>query len=296
VQSVGREAAKERALGRKPSGLGFWLANKLVFKRALEEAGLDKVRFAVSGGGAMKASTERTLANVGIPIVNAYGQSETGGIIACSSPGAWRPGSLGKAPEGVEVRIAPNGEILVRGDNTCKGYFKNPEATAKLYAHGGGWLATGDLGKLDGGGYLEYGGRAGRIGKLATGEYVNPEDHEKLLPGGVIGDSVTVFEDRNFVASIIILNTSAARRIASGGGELHKDPAVFNAVHARIAEANAKLDPSSRIRAFYIAERPLSPDDGGEIGSTGKLIPGAVVRAFAKQVEEMFIQGRMKRA
>ena len=288
VDSVGSEAAKARALGREPSGLGFWLANKLVFKKALEEAGLDKVRFAVSGGGALKASTARTLANLGIPILNAYGQSETAGIIACARPGVWREGSLGKAPDGGEIKIAPSGEILVRGDNTCKGYFKNPEATAKLYAHGDGWLATGDVGKLDAKDYLDYDGRAGRIDKLSTGEYVNPEDHEKLMPGGVVADSVTVFKNRRFVTTVVVLDPRAAKRLAGDGADPVKSEAVRKAIQERIDQVNSQVDPHARIRKFFIVDRPLSADDGGEIGSTGKLIPDAVAKAFATQIEEMY--------
>ncbi len=153
--AAGREYMKAKVLGRGPNpmlSLHYALANRLVLRKVRDKLGLDRMLFFCSGSAALHIDVAMTFLGIGVPILQGYGLTETSPVTTTSQLTANTWGAVGKAIEGVEVKIAEDGEILIRGRQVMQGYYRDPVATAEVIQNG--WLHTGDIGELDSNGYL----------------------------------------------------------------------------------------------------------------------------------------------
>jgi long-chain acyl-CoA synthetase len=203
---VGKKCAPYLQSNRKPSGfLGFKfkIADKLVFSKLKARVG-GKLRFFVSGGAPLSKEVGEFFASANIPIIEGYGLTETSPVITANREELYKFGTVGSAVDGVEVKIAKDGEILCRGDNVMKGYYKNPEATKEVLEEDG-WFHTGDIGEFDEDGYLKITDRKKSILVTSGGKNVAPAPLEIALTSSkYIEQSLVIGDRRNFISALIV--------------------------------------------------------------------------------------------
>jgi len=235
-----------------------------VYRRKLAASGLGSIRFCVSGAAALRPDVERTLSSIGIPILQGYGLTEASPVISVNPLESPRPGTIGPALPGVEVRIErPDkegiGELVARGPNIMWGYFENPEATAEVLKDG--WLHTGDLGRIDRHGYLIFAGRQKSVIVTSGGKNVYPDEIEAMLAASPLirGSIVLPIGGRkgnDQVAAIVVPDYDA---IAASGAldECITDEGVRSLIASEIKRICAGLPEYKRIRDFRIRSEEL---------------------------------------
>jgi long-chain acyl-CoA synthetase len=197
----------------------------------------------------------------GVAVYEGYGLTETAGPATINGPGAVRPGTVGRPLAGVTVRIAGDGEILVRGDCVFHGYHRNPDATAGALVDG--WLRTGDIGDQDGAGYLRITGRKKDLLITAGGKNVDVTLLEsRLRADPLISNAMLVGDGRPFVACLVTLDPEVVRGRGISGGGYDRDPGLRAQVQAAVAEANRAVSRAESIRAFRILDREFTVADG----------------------------------
>jgi long-chain acyl-CoA synthetase len=265
--------------------------DRTIGARIRRQLGLDRGRIYVSAAAPVDPGLLRWFHAVGIPIAEVYGQTEDCGPTTMNRPGRIRIGTVGEPLPGVEVRIASDGEVLVRGPNVCAGYWNDPEATSALLDDR--WMHSGDLGSFDGS-YLRIIGRKKDLIVTSSGKNIAPQDMEtRLRAEPFISQAVVVGDGRRFLTALIALDTEAiedALRGADGHGAtevLATHPAVVREVGAAVERLNAGRAPAERIRAWRILPRELTVA-GGELTPTLKVKRSVVVERFGELVEEMY--------
>src|SRR6185436_19989074 len=205
ARSVGAIAGDFHRRGApRPLGLSLrlGLANLLVLNKLKGRVG-GRIRFFVSGGGALSKEVAEFFYSIGLPILEGYGLTETSPVLCVNRPGRTRLGTVGPAIPGVELKIAADGEILARGPNIMRGYYNKPEETAQVMVNG--WFATGDIGEIDAEGFLRITDRKKDLLKTSDGKYVAPapiEGQLKLSPR--ILNAVVIGDRRKFAAALIV--------------------------------------------------------------------------------------------
>jgi long-chain acyl-CoA synthetase len=280
--------------GRVPALLEarYRIAEALVFRRLRASFG-GRVRFFVSGGAPLSREIIEFFAAVGLPIYEGYGLTETSPVVTMNFEGALRPGTAGRPIPGVEVRIAADGEILVRGPNVMKGYFHEEESTRSALQDG--WLHTGDIGVLDGDGYLTITDRKKDILVTAGGKNIAPQPIENRLRACPYILEAVLFGDRKrFVAALLAPDLIALGRWASSEGIPERDPAtllqeprVRALFRAEIERVNGDLAPFERIRRFEIIPGELTIE-AGDLTPTLKIRRAAVAARFASLVRNLY--------
>jgi long-chain acyl-CoA synthetase len=204
-------------------------------------------------------------------------------------PGHIRIGTVGQALPGVEVRIADDGEILVRGENVCVGYWGDPAATAELIRDG--WMYSGDLGTLDDDGYLRITGRKKDLIVTSQGKNIAPQDMEtQLRAEPFISQAVVVGDGRKFLSTLLTLDTDAIEDALGDHGDpetLAAHPAVEAAIEGAIEEMNAAHARAERIKKWRVLPRDLTVDDG-ELTPTLKVRRSVVIDRYGDLVDEMY--------
>jgi long-chain acyl-CoA synthetase len=268
---VGREVSRlKQAKKPVPAGLAFKyrLAHKLVFSKLHEALG-GRLRFAVSGGAPLSKEIAEFFHAAGILILEGYGLTETCPSLTFNRLDHFKFGSVGQAQPGIEVKIAPDGEILGRGPNIAKGYFKKPEATAEVFL-ADGWFATGDIGRIDEDGFLFITDRKKDLIVTAGGMNIAPQNIENLLKGDPFISQAMVHGDkRPYPVAIITLNPEELAKFAKEQGILNAEPAAL-AKHpkvvehvARIVEArNAELQSYAKVKKFAILPVDFTVENG----------------------------------
>ena len=268
---VGREVSQlQQARKPVPGGLAFKhrLAHKLVFSKLHAALG-GRLRFAVSGGAPLSKEIAEFFHAAGILILEGYGLTETCPSLTFNRLDNFRFGSVGQAQPGIEVRIAADGEILGRGGNIAKGYFKKPEATAEVFL-ADGWFATGDIGRVDGDGFLYITDRKKDLIVTAGGMNIAPQNIENLLKGDPFISQAMVHGDRRpYPVALLTLNPEELAKFAREQGILDTDPAslarhpkVLERV-TRIVEArNAELQSYAKIKKFSILPADFTVENG----------------------------------
>ncbi len=279
VVAARKTAAYERRA--QPSTWLRWqwaLADRLVYRKIRETLGFDQIRICVSGSAPVSPDILRFFFGLGVEILEGYGLTETTAPVTVNRPGQARFGTVGTALPGEEVRIAADGEILVRGPNVFQGYFRDPVATAEALHDG--WLLTGDVGELDADGYLKITDRKKDLFKTSGGKYVAPGAIENVLSGrGGIAQAVVIGDARPFVAALITLDPEDARR----GPD---DPQVQQRVDQAIAEVNRTLSHPEQIKKWKILD--------GEFVVGDELTPKMSVRRkriyekYRAQIEDLY--------
>jgi long-subunit acyl-CoA synthetase (AMP-forming) len=232
---------------------------------------------------------------IGIELAEIWGMSETCGFGSANRPGAVRIGTVGQASPGVELRIADDGEILCRGEFLMEGYRNAPEKTAEAI-DSDGWLHTGDIGEIDGDGYLKIVDRKKELIINAAGKNMSPANIEAALKSGspLIGQAAAIGDMRPYNTALIVLDADFAPAWAgqhgieaTGLAELAREPKMIEAVQAGVDEANTHLARVEQIKKFTLVEGDWLPG-GDELTPTMKLKRKPIAAKYAPQIDAMY--------
>jgi long-chain acyl-CoA synthetase len=252
-----------------------------------------RLRFLSSGGAPLPPHLARGFEEAGIPLLQGYGLSESSPVITFNRLDHHKIGTVGPPIPGVEVRIAPDGEILTRGPHVMKGYWRDPEATARTVLDG--WLHTGDVGTLDADGFLTITDRKKDILVTSQGKNVAPAEIERLLTADPFIDQAVVCGDRRpFVAAILVPNFPAlqarARELGcpwESDGEFLTSEPLRAFLAGRVEAAMQAVSQPERVRAFLVLARPFSPAEE-EMTATLKVRRRHILAKFAPQLEALY--------
>lgn len=274
----------------------YQLARKLVFEKLHQRIGFDKVEYFSVGAAPIGRDVLDFFASLDIVIREVWGMSELTGPATINTEEATRLGSVGRPMVGVEVRIAEDGEILVRGGNVCQGYFREAAATAELLE--GGWLHTGDVGVLDGEGFAHITGRKKEIIVTSGGKKTAPSNIETLLKGvAPISQAVVIGERRNYLVALLTLDAEAAKKLArekgwpEDVGALATDSRLREYLEQAIErDVNKQLARFETIKRITILPRDFSIESG-EMTPTLKVRRTAVEKKYADVIEALYADG-----
>ncbi|HEY8370006.1 MAG TPA: long-chain fatty acid--CoA ligase [Thermodesulfobacteriota bacterium] len=291
---VGREVSRHLQAG-KPIPAGLRLRHRLAFALALhkvQERVGGRLRFMVSGGAPLARSVAEFFHAAGILILEGYGLTETASGTHVNHVDRYKFGTVGLPLPGVETRIAEDGEILLRGDNIFKGYFKNPEATAAAIKDG--WFHTGDIGEIDADGFLRITDRKKDLIVTAGGKKAAPQNIEGLLKGHPLISQVMVYGDRRpFLVALVTLDREELKKFAEMSGiegsheEICRHEAVYQAVRRIFDERSATLARFEQIKAFAILPEDFTQMTG-ELTPTMKIKRKVVAEKYHDVIERLY--------
>ena len=288
---VGLRYNTAKELGQAPGGwLTFQhtLADRLIYSKVKPLLGLGRARICVSGAAPVAKEVLTFLAGIDVVVHEVYGQSEGSGPTTFSLPGKTRLGSVGTAVPGVDVALAPDGEIRVKGRNVFLGYYKDPPATAETLQDG--WLLSGDLGAFDADGFLDIVGRKKEILITAGGKNIAPKNIEAALKNHpLVSEAVVIGDRRAYLTALLQVDPEALRTIA---GQLGVDPSADHpSIRAELQRAvdacNELFARVEHIRKWTVLPRPLGIDTG-ELTPTLKLKRKVIVANFSSEIEAMY--------
>lgn len=279
--------------GKEPPFLSALVTDKLLAK-ARQKLGLDRSIMQFSGAAPISRDTLEYFASVGIPIYEAYGLSETSGAATVSQPGRAKMGTVGVALNGSEVKIAEDGEILMRGGHIFKGYLKNEEATRDTIDDEG-WLHTGDIGTIDEDGFIKITDRKKEILITAGGENIAPAMIEgKLKSIDLIDQAVVIGDQRKFLTALLVLDEEgleeAAHELGSGATDMASAAQCekFKAhVQAEMDRVNGELARVQTIKRWTLLPQPLTVEND-ELTPTMKLKRRVVNAHYGDLIEGMY--------
>lgn len=272
ASGVGREVSVLREQGRNPSGMlarKYAIADKLIGTKIRERFG-GRVRFFISGSAALNQDIARWFDAMGMQIAEGYGLTETSAASFVNRTKAYRYGSVGWPLPGTDVRIADDGEVLLRGPGVMEGYHNNPDATSEVFDDEG-FFHTGDIGELDDRGFLRITDRKKDLFKTSGGKYIAPAVIESTFKGlcPYASQLVVYGADRNFVSALITLDPDAMQGWAAQHGmegASYHDVVTSDAARAMVQgyvdELNAGLNRWETVKKFTILENDLSVEEG----------------------------------
>jgi long-chain acyl-CoA synthetase len=269
----------------------YAIARRLVLRKLRARLGLDRLRFFVSGSAALHVDTAMTFLGMGVPIMQGYGLTEASPVVAANRLSENHYGFAGQAIAGVEMRIAGDGEILTRGRHVMQGYYHDPQATAVAIETG--WLHTGDIGEIDGDGFLRVTDRKREIFKTDTGKWVSPARVEAAIKRSpLIRQAMVVGEGRPFPCALICPNWDLIRLTievpaAETGPQLALRQDVGDLLRGVVAEQTAELAPYERIRRIVILSDEFSVE-GGELSPAMKIKRRLVESRYAARIEAAY--------
>ncbi|MET8688907.1 AMP-dependent synthetase/ligase [Streptomyces sp. NPDC004732] len=272
---------------------GWALYDLLVYRRIRKEVG-GRLRYAISGGSPLDRNLNLFFYAAGIIIYEGYGLTETTAAATITPPLKPRPGTVGLPVPGTAVRIADDGEVLIKGGIVFGSYWKNPAATDAVLTNE--WFATGDLGALDGEGYLTITGRKKDILVTSGGKNVSPAVLEdRLRSRAPVGQCIVVGDNRSYVAALVTLDPEAVdhwltvrkRPKNTPLEELARDPKMIAEVQKAVDYANAAVSKAESIRKFAIVGGEFT-EDNGLLTPSLKIKRHAVTAAYAAEIEDLY--------
>jgi len=289
---VGRAHRNQVLEGKTPGAPSWKLANKLVYSKIRGGMG-GRVSIFISGGAPLGRPLAEWFANVGIRIHEGYGLTETSPVISVNTPAMHRIGSVGKPLSNVQVRIAEDGEILVKAPSVFQGYWNNPAETQAASLDG--WFKTGDLGALDADGYLYVTDRKKDLIKTSGGKFIAPQAIESALKHHpLVAEAVVVGDKRKFPAALIFPNFAALEATAAAKGmrfRSRSELVELDPVRSRYAEiveeVNHSLAQFEKLKAFRVIAEELS-STAGTLTASLKLRRRAIEEQFKVKIEEMY--------
>jgi long-chain acyl-CoA synthetase len=292
AMSVGRAHLDEVLAGKRPSALAWKLANRLIFSKVREAMG-GNVRIFVSGGAPLGKELAVWYAEIGMLVNEGYGLTETSPVIAVNSPRAYRLGTVGRPLRNIEVRIAEDGELLVRGPSVFKGYWNMPEES--LAAFDGDWFKTGDIGGLDADGFLAITDRKKDLIKTSGGKFIAPQPIENSLKANrFIGEAAILGDRRRFPAVVIVPAFAALEEWAAQSAipfqsrhELVAHPKVQALYDGIVTQVNHNLAKFERLKKVLLIPEELSIEDG-TLTPTLKLRRRNVEARYQAQIEKLY--------
>lgn len=296
ASAVGGRVSSASQGGKRPGPfllMQHRLADKLVFSKLKARLG-GRIRFIVSGGAPLPRHLNEFFDAAGITIVEGYGMTENASLSHYNRITHRKFGSVGPAIPGVECRIAEDGEILVRGENTMLGYLNKPQDTAEAIDDGG-WLHTGDIGFVDSDGFLTITDRKKELIVTSGGKNVPPAPIEaKLTQSRFVTQAVVFGDRRKYLVALLTLDSDYVRLWAKDHGlgpasleDLVRDPKLIEVMDAEVEAVNAKLDPFSTVKKFRLLPREFTIQDG-ELTPSLKLKRRVVEQRYRDLIEAMY--------
>ena len=290
--SVGRSHREETSDGIKPSALSWKIADRLVFSKVRAGMGGKAEEF-ISGGAPLGRELAEWYADIGIRIHEGYGLTETSPVIAVSTPGGHKLGTVGKPLANIEVRIADDGEVLVRGPSVFKGYWNRPEETRAAFVDG--WFKTGDIGQLDSEGYLSITDRKKDLIKTSGGKFIAPQPIENSLKlNPLIGTAVVIGDRRKFPAALIsphfpvLEDWARANQVDFASRQtLVANVKVQALYEGIIEEVNQNLARFEKLKRVLIVAEEFSAEDG-TLTHTLKVRRRGIEERYQALIDEMY--------
>jgi long-chain acyl-CoA synthetase len=290
--SVGRAHRAEILADQTPSSLAWKLCNRLVYSKVRAGMG-GRAEVFISGGAPLGRELAEWYADIGIRIDEGYGLTETSPVIAVNSPKAHKLGTVGKPLENVQVRVAEDGEILVRGPSVFKAYWKRPDETRAALVDG--WFKTGDIGNLDGDGFLSITDRKKDLIKTSGGKFIAPQPLENSLKhNALIGEAVVLGDKHKFPAVLIspcfpvLEDWARANQVGFSSREVLVGHAKVRALYEGIvADLNRNLARYEQLKKVILIAEEFSAENGALTASM-KLRRRVVEERYRAQIEAMY--------
>lgn len=252
--------------------LQYRLAHRLVIGKVKAALGFERARQLVSGAAPIAPDVLAFMASIDLPVLEIYGQSEDCGPTAFNLPGKTKLGTVGPSFPGIEVKLADDGEILIKGPNVFMGYFKDPQATAETLVDG--WLHSGDLGAFDRDGFLSITGRKKEIIITAGGKNIAPVNIETLIKQlPLVGEAVVIGDRRKYLTALVTVTENV--------------PDARVQIQKQIDLANQQLARVEQVKKFEILDKPFGIDTG-ELTPTLKLKRKVIAQKYATEIERMY--------
>jgi len=273
--------------------LAYLMAYLAVFRKLKERLGFDRVRIAYSGAAPISPDVLKFFNAIGLPLLEGYGQTEGTGVTTVSRKGNLKIGKVGQPLPGIEVKIAPDGEILVKGPGVFKGYFKDPQATAETLKDG--WLHSGDVGELDEDGFLKITDRKKDLIITAGGKNIAPQNIENQLKfSPYINDAIVIGDRRRYLVALIAIDEENVIKYAQDNkiqfgtyASLTQAPEIKQLIQKEVDKVNKMLASVEQVKKFTIIPKKLYEEDG-EVTPTMKVKRKFVNEAFKNIIEKMY--------
>ncbi|MCZ6873436.1 MAG: AMP-dependent synthetase/ligase, partial [bacterium] len=271
----------------------YKLAHKLVFHKLHQAVG-GRLRYFISGGAPLAQEVAEFFHAAGMLILEGYGLTETCPALTSNRHDQYKFGTVGKALAGVELKLAADGEILARGPNIAKGYYKRPEETAEAFL-ADGWFATGDVGELDDEGFLRITDRKKDIIVTAGGKNIAPQNIENLFKTDRYISQAMVYGDRKkYLTAVLTLDPEETAQYAQAQGivfkqpeELATHPQIHTLIESRVTQLNQRLASYESVKKFVIAPSDFTPESG-ELTPTLKIKRKAVTQKYQTQLDQLY--------
>lgn len=300
ARRVGLQGGYAEQEGRRRP-LAWPLARRLVFSKVREKLGLDRCRLAVTSAAPISKDTLEFFLSLGVPLCEVYGMSEATGPTTLSLPHRYRTGKAGFAIAGTELRIASDGEILIRGPHVFLGYFKDEAATREVLDDEG-WLHSGDVGSLDSEGFLKITDRKKEIFVTSAGKNVAPQVIEGLLKSiPVVMQAVAIGDGEKYLSALLVLDPEqlplelAQAGVPPEGGARDMGPlaavevpAFRERLQGQIDAVNARLSRVEQIKRWRVLPSELTVD-GGELTPTLKLKRRVIIQKYAEDIARLYV-------
>ena len=271
----------------------YQLAYFSVFRKLKERLGFDRMKVAITAAAPISHEVIHFFQSIGVNFIEAYGQTEGTGVTTVSRMGKLKFGKVGTPLDGVEVRLAEDGEILVKSPGVFKGYYKQPEASAEALKDG--WLHSGDVGEFDEDGYLKITDRKKDIMVTAGGKNITPQYIENQLKfSSYVNDAVIIGDNRKFVTALIMIDEENVVKYAQDNKiqfstykDLTQDPDIMKLIGKEVDKVNAGLSRVEQIKKFTILPKRLYEEDG-EVTPTMKVKRASINEQFADLIDAMY--------
>jgi long-chain acyl-CoA synthetase len=295
--ATGLDVVRRRQAGR-PVPLGLRVRHRLldalVLAKIRKAIGLDRCTYASSAASPLAVDVAEFFAAIGLPLVEVYGMTETSAVVTGNPPGRIKIGTVGPPIAGIELRLADDGEVLVRGPVNTPGYFRQEEATRELIDQDG-WLHTGDVGELDEDGYLRIVDRKKELIITSSGKNVSPANIESLLKEHpLVGQALAYGDNRPYVVALVVLDHEmlpawAARNGLAGTdvGQLAADDKVLEAVQQAVDAANQRLARAEQVKRFELLPVEWTAESE-ELTPTLKLRRRIIHAKYAEHIEALY--------
>jgi len=290
--SVGRAHRAEILAGQAPSSPFWKLADRLLFAKVRAGMG-GRAQLFVSGGAPLGRELASWYADIGIRIHEGYGLTETSPVIAVNHPGAHKLGTVGKPLKNVQVKIADDGEILVKGPSVFKGYWNRPEETRNAFVEG--WFKTGDIGNLDADGFLSVTDRKKDLIKTSGGKFIAPQPLENSLKhNALIAEAVILGDKRKFPSVLIspyfplLEDWARSHQIGfSSRQELIRDPKVLAMYEGIVEDLNQNLARFEKLKRVLLIAEEFSTENG-TLTASMKLKRRVVEDRYRGEIDDMY--------
>ncbi len=286
------ELAHDKKISRR--NLKLKIADRLVYKKIREKTG-GRIRFFVTGGGAMNITIGDFFEKIGITVLEGYGMTEASPVISVNPPGRNKTGTVGKPLNGVDIKLSGDNEILVRGELVMSGYYNDKKNTESTIIDE--WLYTGDIGEIDKEGYVKITDRKKSLIKSSGGKYIAPAQIEELIGRLPYAENILIIgNERMYVTAVIVpdktelISYSKKNNIKFNSyAELLNDSSLQKLIQKDINDLQKDLSNYERVKKFTLLEGPFSIE-GGELTPTLKIKRKFVEEKFKEQIEKMYLK------